>query len=241
VAVWRDSRPWPSRTWATFSAYGYLFLFLGTAVAAIVAREAEVFWVLLAALLFAGVSRSQAWRLLARWQLWAFVLPTLALSPLLIGERDVHLWGLWLSREGFWAGLWMVGRALSIALATAVFTRSISVSQMAQLFEGLRLKGLGFALGVATNVLPTIQETMETSYQAMRLRGGFRTRRLRTLKLLLVALIAGSLRRGDDIVSAAESRAFDPDRSPGPSISPTRADLALAAGCGILAAALLLA
>ena len=240
MAAWRDSRPWPGTFRAIFSAYGYLFLFLGTAVAAIVAREAEVVFVLLAALILAGLSRSQTLRLLIRWQLWAFVLPTLALSPLLIGERNVHLWGLWFSQEGFWAGLWMVGRALSIALATAVFTRSISVSQMAQLFEGLRLKGLGFALGVATNVLPTIQETMETSYQAMRLRGGFRTRRLRTLKLLLVALIAGSLRRGDDIVSAAESRAFDPDRSPRPLISPTRADLALAAGCGILAAALLL-
>jgi energy-coupling factor transporter transmembrane protein EcfT len=241
VAAWRDSRPWPGTFRGAFSAYGYLFLFLGTAVAAVVSREAEVILVLLAALLVAGLSQSQAWRLLLRWQLWAFVLPTLALSPLLIGERDVHMWGLWLSREGFSAGLWMVGRALSIALAAAVFSRSISVSQMAQLFEGLRLKGLGFALGVATNVLPTIQETMETSYQAMRLRGGFRTRRLHTLKLLLVALIAGSLRRGDDIVSAAESRAFDPDRSPGPSVSPTRADLALAAGCGILIAALLLA
>ena len=163
MAAWRGSRPWPGTFRAAFSAYGYLFLFLGTAAAAIVAREAEVILVLLAVLIIAGLSRSQALKLLVRWQLWAFVLPTLALSPLLIGERDVHLWGLWFSQEGFWAGLWMGGRALSIALAAAVFTRSISVSQMAQLFEGLRLKGLGFALGVATNVLPTIQETMETS------------------------------------------------------------------------------
>jgi energy-coupling factor transporter transmembrane protein EcfT len=240
VAAWQDSRPSPGSWEVTFSAYGDLFLFLGTAVAAIVAREAEVDLVLLVVLVLAGLSRSPAWRLLARWQLWAFVLPTVALSALLVGERDLHLWGLWFSPEGFWAGVWMAGRAFSIALAAAVFTSTVSVSQMAQLFEGWKLKGLGFALGVATNVLPGIQETMETSYQAMRLRGGFRTRRLRTLKLLLVALIAGSLRRGDDIVSAAESRAFDPDRPLGPSISPTRADLALAAGCGVLAAALLL-
>lgn len=241
MAAWRDSRPWPGSLRPTFSAYGHLFLFLGTAVAAVVAREAEVVLVLLVVLLLAGVCRSPAWRLLARWQLWAFVLPTLALSSLLIGQRDLRLWGLWLSPEGFWAGLWMAARALSIALAAAVFTSSVSVSQMAQLFEGWRLKGLGFALGVATNVLPAIEETMATSYQAMRLRGGFRTRKLRTLKLLLVGLIAGSLRRGDDIVSAAESRAFDPDRPLGPSISPTRADLALAAGCGVLVVILLLA
>jgi energy-coupling factor transporter transmembrane protein EcfT len=111
---------------------------------------------------------------------------------------------------------------------------------MAELLEGMRLKGLGFALGVATNMLPTIQETMQTSYQAIRMRGGFRTGKLRTLKLLLVTVIAGSLRRGDDIVSAAEARAFDPARSHGSSISLSGADLALAVGFVVFAVTLLL-
>jgi len=133
-----------------------------------------------------------------------------------------------------------VTRALSIALAAAVFAGTVSVAQMAQLFEGMRLKGLGFALGVATNVLPTIQENMDTSYQAMRLRGGFRSRRLHTLKLLLVTVIAGSLRRGDDIVWAAEARAFDPAQSQGQPIAVARADVALAAAMGALALVLLM-
>jgi energy-coupling factor transporter transmembrane protein EcfT len=240
VAVLRDSRLLSGTPRVLFSAYGHLLFFVGTVVTAILAREAELVCVLLATLIFASLFSAKSLRLLLRWQLWAFVLPTLALSPLLIGERDFLLWGLRLSPEGFWAGFWMVTRALSIALAGAVFARSVSVVQMAQLCEGMGLKGLGFALGVATNVLPTIQETMETSYQAMRLRGGFRSRRLHTLKLLLVTVIAGSLRRGDDIVWAAEARAFDPAQSRGQPIAVARADVALAAAMSALALVLLM-
>jgi energy-coupling factor transporter transmembrane protein EcfT len=240
VAVWQGSRLTTSRLLARFSAHGYLFFLLGTAVAAIVAREAEVVLVLAGTLFFAGLLHRATLKLLCRWQLWLFFAPTLLLSPLLIGDPDISLWGVGLSAGGFWAGLWMTLRALSIALAARVFAGSVSVAQMASLLEGTRLKGLGFALGVATNVLPTIQETMETSYQAIRLRGGFRAQRWETLKLLLVSVIAGSLRRGDDIVSAAEARAFDPNRSQGSAVPLTHADLALAAAFLVLVAAMLL-
>jgi len=210
-----------------FSSHGYLFFFGAAVVMAILATGAKVVFVLGGSLIFAALFHREALRLFLRWQLLFFVLLTLLLSPFVIGQKDIALWGLKLSREGFWAGLWMTLRALSIALAAGVFAGAVSVSQMAQLFERLRLKGLGFAVGVATNMLPTVQETMETSYNAVRLRGGFRRHRLETLKLLLVAIIAGSLRRGDDIVSAAEARAFDPARSQGPALHGTRADVVL--------------
>jgi energy-coupling factor transporter transmembrane protein EcfT len=240
MAVWQDSRALPGARREIFSPYGYLFFFVGTAVTAILAREAMVALVLLGTVGFAALFHAPALRILGRRQLWLFILPTLVLSPLVLGEPDLYLGGIHLSQEGFWAGLWMVSRALSIALAAMVFALSVSVSQMAGVLEGMRLKGLGFALGVATNMLPTIQETIQTSYQAMRLRGGFRAHRLRAIKLLLVTVIAGSLRRGDDIVLAAEARAFDPDGPLRTSVSLVSADLALAAWFGVLAVALLL-
>ena len=42
----------------------------------------------------------------------------------------------------------------------------------------------------------------------MRLRGGFRRHRLRALRLLLVTILVNALRYGDDVVCAAEARAF---------------------------------
>jgi len=240
MAVWQDSRPLPAVGREIFSPYGYLILFVGTAVAAVLAREARVALVLLVTVGFAALFRAPALRVLGRRQLWLFIIPTLLLSPLVIGEPDLHFGPLPVSQEGFRAGLWMVSRALCIALAGMVFSRSVSVSQMAGLLERMGLKGLGFALGVATNMLPTIQETVQTSFQAMRLRGGFRSSRLRALKLLLVTVIAGSLRRGDDIVLAAEARAFDPARPQRSSIPLVPADLVLAAWFVVLVVGLLL-
>jgi energy-coupling factor transporter transmembrane protein EcfT len=238
MTAWPDSRALPGARREIFSPYGYLFFFLGTAVAAILAGGSGVVVVLLGAVGFTALFRARALRILGRRQLWLFIIPTLLLSPFVIGQPDAYLWWLHFSVEGFWAGLWMVARALSITLAAAVVAGTVSVSEMAQVFERMRLKGLGFAVGVATNMLPTVRETMQTSYQSIRLRGGFRSHRRETLKLLLVAVIAGSLRRGDDIVSAAEARAFDPSRSTQPSISMTWGDIALAIGAIMVASSL---
>jgi energy-coupling factor transporter transmembrane protein EcfT len=223
------------------SSYGYLFFLIGTIVLAVAAPGMKVGAVLAGALLFALLFGFGALRLLGRWQLWIFVASALLLSPLLIGEKDIVLGGVSISEEGFWAGLWMTLRALAITVAMGTFASAVSVPQMAQLFERLRLKGLGFALGVATNMLPTIQETMVTTYHALRLRGGFRRPRLETVRLFLVAIIAASLRRGDDIVSAAEARAFDPTRSQSPALRVARADLALLSVLAVAGLLLLLA
>lgn len=239
MTVWQDKSLAPQSREVIFSSFGYLLFFLATVTMSILAAEAKLILVLASTLFFAAFFQSQALKLTGRWQLWFFVLLSLLLSPFIIGEKDITLWGVALSREGFWAGIWMTLRALSIALAASVFAGAVSISQMAQLFERMRLKGLGFALGVATNMLPTVYETMETSYQAVRLRGGFRRGRLRTLRLLLVTIIAGSVSRGDDIVCAAEARAFDPTRSHEPLIRMTRADVMLAGVVLLLGVALL--
>ena len=79
-------------------------------------------------------------------------------------------------------------------------------------------------------MLPTIQDTVTNAYQALRLRGGFRRQRRQALRLLLVTVVVNSLRHADDVVSAAEARAFSLDRMRPRPVGWSRADLALAAG-----------
>jgi energy-coupling factor transporter transmembrane protein EcfT len=104
----------------------------------------------------------------------------------------------------------MALRALCLTVAFSVALDALSVSEMARLFEMVGLKGLGFALGVALNLLPTLRETATTAYHTLRLRGGFRRRPWQTLKLFLVTVIANALRHSDDVVNAAAARAFEP-------------------------------
>ena len=129
------------------------------------------------------------------------------------GERDMAVMGLGISRTGVILGAQMVVRALTILIAIAAFAASLSVAELSGLFERAGMRGLGFAMGVAINMLPSVTRTASTVYHALRLRGGFVRRRFRGLGLLLVTTIVSSLRQAEDVVAAAEARGFAVDRA----------------------------
>ena len=128
---------------------------------------------------------------------------------------------------------------MTIVVAVTGFAASVSVGELSRLLEHAGFKGLGFALGVAMNMLPIIKETMTTVYQALRLRGGFQRRRLYAVRLMLVTIVVHSLRHADNIVNAAEARAFSPDRITSPSVA-LRKDVRTYALLVVAAAVLLL-
>lgn len=180
-------------------------------------------------------------RYLGSLRLWLFVGFLLAPAALWGGPRDWRLGWLALSSAGLAVGAQMALRALAIVVGVAGFAATVSVSELAGLLERAGLKGLGFALGVAFNMLPVVEENLTNAYQALRMRGGFRRQRLRALRLLLVTVIAGSLRNADDIVSAADARAFSIERARPMPLRWQRGDVALAALLLAAAVALILA
>jgi energy-coupling factor transporter transmembrane protein EcfT len=163
-------------------------------------------------------------------RVWLFLAFLVAPAALLAGPADWNIAGLPISRQGFEAGAQMGLRALAIVVAVSGFSASVSVSALSGLMERAGLKGFGFALGVAVNMLPTIQETVTNAFQALRMRGGFRRQRWQALRLLLVTVVVNSLRHAEDVVSAAEARAFSIDRMRPRPAGWRRADVALAGG-----------
>ena len=172
--------------------------------------------------------------------MWLLVGMLLVPAALFLAPEEAPADGVpwWL--PGLLVGLQMALRALAVLVAASGFAASVSISELSALMERAGAKGLGFAIGVAVNVLPTIQETLTNAYQALRLRGGFRRERLKALRCLLVTVIANSLRHADDVVSAAEARAFSVERSRPRDIKAGRADLLVAAVLASLTLALLL-
>ncbi|MGB5933820.1 MAG: energy-coupling factor transporter transmembrane component T [Anaerolineae bacterium] len=133
------------------------------------------------------------------------------------GEKDISIAGLELSSEGIIGGLGMAIRAVTIVIATYTFARVASIGGLSSLFARLGVRELGFLLGVALNLLPLVQRTSANALLAVRLRGGFRRNRLRSLQRMAVTILVNSLRYSDDIVYAAESRAFGgvkPNKAP---------------------------
>ncbi len=193
---------------------GPLTLTLIAIIVLAVLAEGIASLLLLAAVLAAALTlRGRSFRLGRQWQLWLSVLGLALISALTVGERDTVLLGIALSSEGLGQGIVMGLRALTIAVAVAVYADLVSVDALARLFERAGLRGLGFALGVAFNMLPTLRVELRHALDTMRLRGGFRRRPLARLKLLSVAILSNVLRHADQIVSAAEARAFDPGLS----------------------------
>jgi energy-coupling factor transporter transmembrane protein EcfT len=146
-----------------------------------------------------------------RWAALAFVL--IVPNLLWLGEPDVRLLGVPLSTSGFHVGLHMALRALVILLAVIGFSRAVDIAEVAGLLERVGLRGLGFSMGVAVNLLPSLQGSSQHAWQALRMRGGLRHARWRGLRMLAVTVIANALKRAEDLALAAEVRAFDPARA----------------------------
>jgi len=176
-------------------------------------------------------------RLLRRPRFWAFVLSAVALGPFLIGEPDVAVGPLRLSRAGFTAGLEMAGRAFTLTLAFGLGIASLSLSDIVAVSDRLGLRGLGFAVALAMNLLGALQEMATVTLHTIWLRGGMH-RPWTSLRLFLITTVANTLRYGDEVVNAAAVRAFDPNGGQPVALPLRRADLwllVLLAGCtGVL-------
>lgn len=201
----RDGPEWS----AVFGLYGAVLFLVGAVTAAVVSRGWATGVVLAVVLVVTALGCPAALRPLMSRRYWTLIASLVLLGGMALDEqRDVVLWRVALSSTGLWLGLQMAARATVILTAMGVFTRRVSVGELATLLGRLGAGELGFVLGLAVNLLPVVQQTSANALAAMRLRGGFRRRRLRALRLLLVTILVNALRYGDDVIGAAEARAF---------------------------------
>lgn len=228
-----------------FSAWGYLFFTLWGLGAGLALRGWRLGILVAVELLFGLLWSQEGLGMLRRWRFWIFIGTAVALGPWLgrhagidaaaLAGAGVPAW--W---PGLSMGLEMAGRTLTLMLAFSLGMSALSLSDMLAVFDRLRLRGLGFALGVAMNLLATLQDMARATFETIKLRGGLR-RPLVALRLFLVTLVSNTLRYGDQIVHAASVRAFDPSAGRARTLSPRQADAwlaaaltACAAGCWLL-------
>ncbi|MBM3153276.1 MAG: hypothetical protein FJZ96_13910 [Chloroflexi bacterium] len=116
-------------------------------------------------------------------------------------------------QAGLISGMQMVLRAVVLLLAMDGFSASVQIPEVAGAVERMGLRGLGFSIGVAFNLLPNLRDAATNTWNSLRMRGGLRRRRLHSLRLMLVTILTNALRRGEEIALAAESRAYTPECS----------------------------
>jgi energy-coupling factor transporter transmembrane protein EcfT len=145
---------------------------------------------------------------------WLLLLGFLPVLHTLAGERDLLLLNtLAVSTSGFWMGLAMAVRAAVVLLVVDGFSGSVNISEVAGLLERTGLKGLGFSVGIAFNLLPILRQSSLNTWHSLRMRGGIRRRRLQALKYYFVTVVSSAIQRAEDIALAAEARAFSPEKA----------------------------
>jgi energy-coupling factor transporter transmembrane protein EcfT len=161
--------------------------------------------------LVAAVVYPRSFRRLMRPR-WLVMITLLALPPVFfLGDLDRSLWGLTYSSEGLVSALQIALRVIVVLVAVDGFTSSVDIASIAGLLERFGLRGLGFSMGVALNLLPSLQTAAVNTWHSLWMRGGLRVQRWRGIRLLLLTIITNALRRTEEIALAAEGRAFSPE------------------------------
>jgi len=146
---------------------------------------------------------------------WLVILGSLLLVNIFFGAPDQTsdwtLLGFSFSSVAILGGIQMSLRATVILLAADGLSSSVNIVEVAGLLERGGLRGLGFSIGVATNLLPDLRQSSTNAWHSLRMRGGFRAQWKRGVQLLVVTVFSNALRHAEQIVLAAEVKAFRPE------------------------------
>lgn len=175
---------------------------------------------------------------------WLAIFGILFLVNLFFGVSDqapdLTILGLSFSSLNILNSVQMTLRAAVILLAADGLSSSVNIVEVAGLLERSGLRGLGFSIGVATNLLPDLRQSGMNAWHSLRMRGGFRAQWWRGLQLLVVTVFSNALRHAEQIVLAAEVRAFRPELNRKSPLRIGSLDVWLAAGLTLLAIVLTL-
>jgi energy-coupling factor transporter transmembrane protein EcfT len=150
---------------------------------------------------------------------WLVMILILAVPPIfLLGDLDRSIWGAQYSSEGLESSLQILLRIIILLISVDGFTSSVDISTIAGLLERFGFKGLGFTLGVALNLLPSLKVAAINTWHSLWMRGGLRAQRWRGIRLLLLTIVTNALRRTEEIALAAEGRAYCPDQPHAPQL-----------------------
>ena len=219
---------------------GYLCCFAASMAAAIMLPGWRTVLALALAAGLALLFYRCAFRALTHPGLWVFIGLLLVSMTLWVGQSDASLGPLPISLSGLAAGVQMSLRALAITLAVRGLAARVSPGESAGLLERVGVKGLGFTVGVAFNLLPSMERSVRQTLDTARLRGGALWRRPRVLWLAALTVLTSAVRRAEDVAAAAEVRGFSPQHTRPLPLRRGRWDLPLAVALASIVAVFVL-
>jgi energy-coupling factor transporter transmembrane protein EcfT len=189
-----------------------LGLFIWSFILILLTPLHALFWVAGLCIVVNVAFYPEALHRLLNWR-WLLLFAILVFSNgLFLGQKDSLAWVVPYSLEGLVSGIQMALRALVMLLAVDGFSSKVDVSEVAGFLERTGMTGLGFSVGIALNLLPVLRRSALNAWQSLWMRGGWRRKRWRAIRLYLVTVLSNAIRRAEEIALAAEARAYSPGR-----------------------------
>lgn len=196
-----------SRQRSPIGSLGHISTFLWALGIVLLAPQDDGVWMSLGCLVILGFMYPRSVYAISRPRWLFFLFFIFAMNTC----ASIDRMELTLSTESFLSGAQMIFRALIILMAVNGMAASVNIAEIAGLFERLGMRGIGFSVGVAINLLPNLLQSSSIAWHSFRMRGGLRARWWSGLKLLLLTILTNALHRSEEIVVAAEVRAFRPE------------------------------
>jgi len=188
---------------------GHLGLFIWSLGIMMFSPSKTIFWSAALCILVLVVIYPRTWRNVLTMRRLTLLL-ILVIPPLFFfGEIDHEFFGIGISTTGLQTSRQIFLRFLVVMYALEGFTNSVDITSIAGLLERCGLHGLGFSMGVAINLIPTLQKSITRSWQSLKMKGGLRKKRWRGLMLFMLTASTNVLVNAEDMALAAESRAFN--------------------------------
>ena len=137
---------------------------------------------------------------------WIFIIIIVFISPALLGEKNLSVFGIGYSGQYFTIGIRILMRGLSLYMAILLVTRNVSVERLAKTFERFGFRDLSVTLPIAMNVLPMLRRSVLQTLRIFRARGGFRRNRLKNSEKLFLTIILNTIRTAEEIYQVIEAK-----------------------------------
>jgi len=144
-----------------------------------------------------------------KWRFWVFVLFIVSFYPLIMPGKDIRIFGFALaSKKYLLESLKIAITGLVMFTWIFVLTSYTSPQDIAGFFARLGMRDIGVYVTIALNLVPIIVHSVETTYLAMRLRGGFRWS-IRRLTLFVITVFRNVILLAENLTIAIALEGFE--------------------------------
>lgn len=136
------------------------------------------------------------------WKFWIWMFAGGIFLPFFGGGNNVNILGFQYSVDTLLVSLRISSRGYIIFSAMILIRRHTPPNKIAGIFWKIGLKRLSYLIPLSFHIAPALLESIVTTYNIWRMRGGWKRMRVKNILLLLTSIQLQMVREAEDLAAA---------------------------------------